>query len=95
VCYLADDDTTDVVLLRSRDGERFELDRTVATRAIPVDQIRLWGAHELVYCDDVAQTGDYIGIAATSSRVAAVFILPETDEPTSTATAYVATAKAA
>jgi hypothetical protein len=91
VCYLADDEKTDVVLLRSGDGECFELDRTLATRSIPLDQIRLWGAFELVYCEDVAQTGDYIGIAATASRVAIVFILPATDEPTSTATAYVAT----
>jgi hypothetical protein len=91
VCYLADDEKTEVVLLRSGDGAQLELERTLATRAIPVDRIRLWGAHELVYCHDVAQTGDYIGIGATPERVAAVFILPETDEPTSTATAYVAT----
>jgi hypothetical protein len=95
VCYLANEEKVDAVLLRSADGTTFELDRTLATRSVHLDRIRLWGTHAMVYCDDIGQIGDYIGIAATPSRVAAVFILPETDEPTSTATAYVATVKAA
>jgi hypothetical protein len=93
VCYLADDEQTEVVFLRSQDGARFEQDRTLATRKIPLDEIRLWGSALMLYCGDVAHIGDYIGCAGTPDRVAAVFILPETDEPLSTATAYVALAQ--
>jgi hypothetical protein len=92
VCYLSDDRKTEVVFLRSDDGgATFRLDRTLATRNIPHDLIRLWGSALMLYVDDVAHIGDYIGISATRERVAAVFILPESDLPTSTATAWVAT----
>jgi hypothetical protein len=93
IAYLSDDEMTDVVFLRSDDGgATFALDRTLAQRSIPLELIRLWGSALMLYVGDVAHVGDYIGIAATADRVAAVFILPEDDVPTSTATAYVAIA---
>lgn len=90
VCYLADYERTDVTLLRSDDGTSFDLAATLATRPFGVDNISLWGSHLLAYCDDVAHPGDYIGIAATPSHVASAFILPETEDPISRATAYIA-----
>ena len=44
----------------------------------------------LRFCDDIPQIGDYVGIAATGSRVAAAFVLPESDRPNSRATNHVA-----
>jgi hypothetical protein len=91
VCYFSGDDRTSVVLLRSDDGARsFELDRTLATRSIPLGLISLWGNHALAYCDDVAHPGDYIGIGASQGKVATVFILPDQDDRPSIDTAYVA-----
>ena len=90
VGYLSDDEQTRAVFLRSDEGGHFELHDTLATRSFPLDEIRLWGSAMLLYCHDVAHVGDYIGISATPERIAGVFILPETDEPLSTATAYVA-----
>ncbi len=94
VTYLADDEETRVVLLRSEKGgdggTNFRVDRTLATRSIPVDEMSLLGSYLLRSCSDAAQVGDYVGIAAAGSRVVAAFILPETDDPTSTARAYVA-----
>jgi hypothetical protein len=89
VTYLADDEKTDVVLLRSDDGRRFTHHATLATRGIPVDQISLMGTFLLRFVKDVAPVGDYIGISAVGNRVAASFILPENDDPGSTPTAYV------
>lgn len=89
ITYVADDKETRVVLLRSDDGRRFELDRTLATRPYPADEISLMGSYLLRFCDEIPQIGDYVGIAATESRVAAAFVLPETAEPTSRATLYV------
>ena len=89
ITYFADDEKTQVVVLRSDDGRRFELDRTLATRPYPADEISLMGSYLLRFCDEIPQIGDYVGIAATGSRVAAAFILPEKVEPTSRATLYV------
>jgi hypothetical protein len=89
--YMADDAETRVVLFRSRDrGESFQLDRTLATRSVPADRFALGGSYTLALCDDVAHAGHYVGLAAAQSRVVAAFVLPETDEPLSRATAYVA-----
>jgi hypothetical protein len=88
--YLADDQGTRVVLLRSDDGRRFELDRTLATRPYPADEISLMGSYLARFCDEIPQIGDYVGIAATGSRVASAFVLPKTAEPTSRATVHVA-----
>ncbi len=88
--YRADDQGTRVVLLRSDDGRRFELDRTLATRPYPADEISLMGSYLARFCDEIPQIGDYVGIAATGSRVASAFVLPETVEPTSRATVHVA-----
>jgi len=89
--YVADEELTRVVELTSAAMEpRFELDRVLAARAIGVDDISLMGSYLHRLCDDVAGIGDYIGIAAAHSRVVSTFILPATDLPTDTATAYVA-----
>ena len=90
ITYLADDKQTRVILLRSDDGRRFELNRTLATRPYPADEISLMGSYLLRFCDEVPQIGDYVGIAATESLVATAFVLPERVEPTSRATVYVA-----
>jgi hypothetical protein len=90
ITYLADDKQTRVVLLRSDDGRRFELDRTLAARHYPADEISLMGSYLARFCDEIPQVGDYVGIAATESRVATAFVLPESAEPTSRATVYVA-----
>ncbi|MEZ4584825.1 MAG: sialidase family protein [Gemmatimonadales bacterium] len=87
--YLADDERTRVVLLRSDDGRRFELDRTLATRPYPVDEISLMGSYLLRFCDEIPQIGDYVGLAVAGSRVGAAFVLPESVEPTSRATVHV------
>lgn len=88
--YLADDQGTSVVLLRSDDGRRFELDRTLATRPYPADEISLMGSYLARFCDEIPQIGDYVGLAATKARIASAFVLPETVEPTSRATVHVA-----
>jgi hypothetical protein len=91
LAYLADSRETRVSLLRSDDGgKRFELDRVLATRPFPADEISLMGSYLLRFADDIPQIGDYVGIAASPSRVAAAFVLPETNNPTSRATVYVA-----
>jgi hypothetical protein len=46
------------------------------------------GSYLLRFCDEIPQIGDYVGLAATGSRVAAAFVLPQTAEPTSRATVY-------
>jgi hypothetical protein len=89
--YLADSKETRVVLLRSEDGgKRFELDRVLAKRPFAADEISLMGSYLLRFCDDIPQIGDYIGLAASGSRLASAFVLPATDSPTSRATGYVA-----
>jgi hypothetical protein len=91
VAYLADDASTRVVLLVSDDGGRtFARHETLAERPIAVDDISLNGNYLLRHCTDVVQVGDYAGIAAAGGHVAAAFVLPENDDPTSTPTAYVA-----
>ena len=78
-------------LLRSDDGgKRFELDRVLATRPFPADEISLMGSYLLRFADDIPQIGDYVGVTALGSRVASAFVLPETNSPTSRATVYVA-----
>jgi hypothetical protein len=53
------------------------------------------GSFLLRFCDqDMAQVGEYVGIVAAGTRVAAAFVLPETDDPTSAATVSVAVAVA-
>ena len=89
ITYLADDKETRVVLLRSGDGRRFELDRTLVTRQYPADEISLMGSYLLRFCDEIPQVGDYVGIATSGSRIATAFVLPEATEPTSRATVYV------
>ncbi len=106
LAYLADSEQTRVVLLRSGDrgmsfrldrvlaarAVRFNLERTLAKRTIPVGEFSLMGTFILRNCDDIAQAGDYVGVAAVGSRIAAAFVLPETDKPTSRATVHVAIA---
>ena len=48
------------------------------------------GWYLLRFCDDIPQVGDYVGVTASGSRVAAAFVLPETNSPSSRATVYVA-----
>jgi hypothetical protein len=88
--YLADDKTTEVTLLRSDDGRQFAVDRTLATRKLPLDEISLHGSYLLHLCDDVAHPGDYVGLDAVGDRVVAAFGLPEHDRPNSRATVQVA-----
>jgi hypothetical protein len=89
--YLSDDVETQVVLLRSDDGGRiFAPDTTLARRAIRVDDIYLHGNYTLLRCADVARVGDYVSVVAHESGVVAAFVLPETDDPVSRTTAYVA-----
>jgi hypothetical protein len=91
LAYFADDDQTRVVLLRSDDNaQTFVLDCEIDQRPIPVDEISLLGAYLLRFCDDTPQIGDYVGLAAAGNRLAAAFIFPETDDPSSPETAYVA-----
>jgi hypothetical protein len=48
------------------------------------------GGYAFRWCEDVVQVGDYAGIAAAGPTLAAAFVLPESDDPRSTATIYVA-----
>jgi len=89
--YHADGRETRVSLLRSDDGgKRFELDRVLARRPFPADEISLMGSYLARFADDIPQIGDYVGLAVSKSRVASAFVLPETNVPTSKATVYVA-----
>jgi hypothetical protein len=88
--YLADGKETRVALLRSDDGRRFELDRILAKRRFPADEISLMGSYLARFADDISQVGDYVGVAASGSRVASAFVLPETNSPASRATVYFA-----
>jgi hypothetical protein len=72
-----------VVLLRSDNGRRFELDRTLATRPCPADEISLMGSYLLRFSDEIPQVGDYVDIAAAGSRIPTAFIPPEALAPTS------------
>ena len=90
ITYLADAKETRVVLLKSDDGRRFELHRTLATRPYPADEISLMGSYLLRFADEIPQVGDYVGISASESRIATTFALPERVDPTSRATVLVA-----
>jgi hypothetical protein len=91
LAYLADDTSTEVALLEWEDGETsFRHAATLARRPIGVDEIYLHGGYAFRWCEDVVQVGDYAGIAAAGATLAATFVLPESDDPRSTATAYVA-----
>jgi hypothetical protein len=89
--YLADDTSTEVALLVSEDGGlSFKHSATLSRRQFGVDDIYLHGGYSLRFCDDVVQVGDYSAIAAAGPTLAATFVLPESDDPRSTTTAYVA-----
>jgi hypothetical protein len=89
--YLADDEQTEVVLLRAPlTSETFRVEASLGRRPISVNDIYLHGGYQLIKCADVVRAGDYVGLAAHENRVTACFVLPETDDPMSTTCAYVA-----
>ncbi len=91
ITYLADDEGTRVALLRSDNGgESFTVDSILSKRSFTADKASLMGSALARYCDDIPQAGDYVGVSAVGSRVAAAFVLPESSVPTSRATVYVA-----
>jgi hypothetical protein len=90
LAYLATEGRTDVVLLRGdRAGTSFTVARTLASRPLGADDVYFHAGYLAAHCSDVANLGDYMGLAAEGSRVAAAFVLPETDDPLSTPTLYV------
>jgi hypothetical protein len=90
LAFLAGDERTDVSLLRAdRGGGPFEVDRVLASRPFGADDVYLHGNYLLTHCTDVVNVGDYMGLAGNGSELAAIFILPESDEPLSTPTPYV------
>jgi hypothetical protein len=89
--YLAGDTSMEVSLLRSPLADlRFQRHHTLARRGFGLHDISLNGNYALRRCDDIAQVGDYVGLAAHETRVAAAFVLPESDDWASTTTAYAA-----
>jgi hypothetical protein len=88
--HLADDDGTEVVLLRSTDGgQTFARERTLDRRPLSVDDIYLHGNYILMRCADVVRVGDYSSIAAAGGRLVAAYVLPSTDDPLSPPATYV------
>jgi hypothetical protein len=90
LAHLADDEATEVVVLRSTDGGKtFVRDRSLGRRPVQVDDIYLHGNYALYRCADVVRVGDYSSIAAAGGRVLAAYVLPSTDDPLSPPATYV------
>jgi hypothetical protein len=90
LAYRADADTTRVILFRSGDGGRsFDGGRELARR-LPGGQPLCVAASAPCRRDSGAFfPGDYFGLAATPSRLAAAYVLPDTATPDGRPTVYV------
>jgi hypothetical protein len=87
--YDADSSTTFVRLYSApHGGTTFGPVRDLAARGFGAQDIYLHGGYELRGAADIAMVGDYVGLAAVGSQVAAAIVLPETDDWRSELTAY-------
>lgn len=90
LAYRADPDTVRVVLLRSTDGgASFAPARELARRALPASRFCIAAGAACRRAPDAFFPGDYAGLAATASRVAAAYVLPEGDSADGRPTVYV------
>jgi hypothetical protein len=90
--YEADASNLAVLVYSSpRDGRPFRVSHELATRRLGADELYLHGTYQLrLAVNDLAMPGDYVGLAAAGSTLAAAIVLPDTDDRRSRPTAYAA-----
>jgi hypothetical protein len=94
LAYRADADTTRVILFRSRDGGRSFDDGRELSRRLPGGQpYSIAASAPCRRTDGAFFPGDYFGLAATPTRVAAAYVLPDEGDPPGRATVYVSIVK--
>jgi hypothetical protein len=90
LAYRADADTTRVILFRSSDGGRsFDDGRELARRPPGGRPFCIAASAPCRRADVAFFPGDYFGLAATPTRVAAAYVLPDEADPGGRATVYV------